>query len=46
MALDIGGKSIATDEEGYLENLNDWTPEVATAMALADETPVALNDEH
>ena len=46
MALNIGGKSIATDEEGYLENLNDWTPEVAAAMALAEETPVALNDEH
>ncbi|HMT91792.1 TusE/DsrC/DsvC family sulfur relay protein [uncultured Thiothrix sp.] len=46
MALEISGKTIATDEEGYLENLNDWTPEVATAMALAEETPVALNDEH
>ena len=35
MALEISGKTIATDEEGYLENL-----------ALAEETPVALNDEH
>ncbi|WP_020397041.1 TusE/DsrC/DsvC family sulfur relay protein [Thiolinea disciformis] len=46
MALEIGGKTIATDEEGYLENLSDWTPEVANAMAQAEEQPVTLTDEH
>jgi len=44
MALEIGGKSIAVDEEGYLENLGDWTPEIATAMAKAED--VTLTDEH
>ena len=24
MAIDVNGKSIETDEEGYLANLNDW----------------------
>ena len=44
MALEVNGQTIATDEEGYLENLNDWTPEIATAMALAED--VELTDEH
>ena len=44
MALEINGQSIAVDEEGYLENLNDWTPEVATAMASAED--VELSEEH
>ena len=44
MALESNGQSIATDEEGYLENLNDWTPEIATAMANAED--VDLTEEH
>ncbi|HPQ95554.1 MAG: TusE/DsrC/DsvC family sulfur relay protein [Thiothrix sp.] len=44
MALEIDGKNIATDEEGYLENLNDWSKEVAEAMAISED--VNLTDEH
>ncbi len=44
MALEINGQSIAVDEEGYLEDLNDWTPEIAEAMASAED--VQLSDEH
>ena len=44
MALEIGGQSIALDEEGYLENLSDWTPEIATALALTDD--IDLSEEH
>nr|CAA6830790.1 MAG: Sulfurtransferase [uncultured Thiotrichaceae bacterium] len=44
MALEIGGKSIALDEEGYLENLSDWTPEIATALASEDD--IDLSEEH
>lgn len=44
MGLDVNGTVVETDEEGYLENLNDWTPEIATAMALAED--VDLTDEH
>ncbi|HID49883.1 MAG TPA: TusE/DsrC/DsvC family sulfur relay protein, partial [Chromatiales bacterium] len=44
MSIEIGGKVYETDEEGYLANLNDWTPEVAEAMAKEDGTE--LTDAH
>ncbi len=44
MALEVNGKSIATDEEGYLENLADWTPDIAEAMAKSED--VSLTAEH
>lgn len=43
-SLELNGKSIPLDEEGYLENLSDWTPEVAEALAKAED--VTLTDEH
>jgi tRNA 2-thiouridine synthesizing protein E len=33
MAIEVNGKTFETDEEGYLADLNQWEPEVATAMA-------------
>ncbi len=44
MALEIDGKSYETDEEGYLANLSDWKPELAVAMAKADDAE--LGDNH
>ena len=44
MPIDVNGKSLETDEEGYLANLNDWEPEVATVMAKEDD--LELTDEH
>ena len=44
MALEVGGKTLATDEEGYLENLDDWSQEVAETMATAED--VTLSPEH
>ncbi len=44
MALEVNGQSIALDEDGYLENLSDWTPEVAVALAAGED--VELGDEH
>jgi TusE/DsrC/DsvC family sulfur relay protein len=35
--LDIAGKRIETDEEGYLLNLDDWNEDIAGAMAKLDE---------
>lgn len=55
MALEVNGKTIATTEDGYLEDFNDWTPEVGQAIADADELPMTekhwdvvnyLRDEH
>ncbi len=33
MSLQVNGKTIEIDEEGYLLNLNDWNEEVAIAIA-------------
>ena len=44
MPIEVNGKSLETDEEGYLANLNDWEPAVAEAMASAEDCQ--LTDEH
>jgi len=44
MGIDVGGKVLETDEEGYLANLNEWEPAVAEAMAKEDGT--ALTENH
>jgi len=36
MAIEVNGQSFETDEEGYLTNLNDWTLDLAVAMAKED----------
>ena len=43
MALDVGGKSIETDEEGYLVNRDDWTDDVAKAIAVAEGLDMSEN---
>lgn len=42
--LHVDGKAIATDKEGYIKNLSDWTPEVADAIAKAEK--IDLSDAH
>lgn len=44
MPIDVNGKSFETDEEGYLANLSEWAPEVATVMAQVDSCD--LTDSH
>ncbi|MDH5444182.1 MAG: TusE/DsrC/DsvC family sulfur relay protein [Gammaproteobacteria bacterium] len=44
MGIEVNGKVLETDEEGYLANLNEWEPEVATAMAKDED--VELTDSH
>jgi tRNA 2-thiouridine synthesizing protein E len=36
MGIEINGKTIETDEEGYLVNLADWNENVAVAIAKAE----------
>jgi len=36
MAIEVGGKSIETDEEGYLVDLSDWTEEIALELAKSE----------
>jgi len=44
MSIEVNGKILETDEEGYLENLNEWEPEVANVMAALEDTE--LNENH
>lgn len=55
MSLEVNGKTIATNDDGYLENIEDWDLDVAQAIADADELPMTeqhwdivnyLRDEH
>ena len=43
MQLLVEGEILATDEEGYLANLDDWTPEVALARASEDDCVLQEN---
>jgi len=42
--IDVAGKSIEVDEEGYLEDRTDWNEEIANVMANADDC--ALSENH
>ncbi len=44
MSYEVDGQEIATDEEGYITNLADWTPELAEVIAKAED--VEMTDEH
>jgi len=37
MTLEIDGKHYETDAEGYLDDIDAWTPEAARAMASHDD---------
>jgi tRNA 2-thiouridine synthesizing protein E len=42
--IEVAGKSIEVDEEGYLTDRNDWNEEIAAEMAKADDCE--LSDNH
>ncbi|MEE9342183.1 MAG: TusE/DsrC/DsvC family sulfur relay protein [Gammaproteobacteria bacterium] len=44
MGIEVNGKTLEVDEEGYLADLNQWEPEVATIMAK--EEGHELTDTH
>lgn len=44
MHLQIEGREIALDKEGYLRNLEDWSPAVAEQLASAEG--IELSDAH
>jgi tRNA 2-thiouridine synthesizing protein E len=44
MALEVNGKSLATDEEGYLLNLAEWDEDAAKELAKSEG--VELTDSH
>jgi len=44
MALEVNGVTIETDEEGFLSNLSDWTPDVAVELAKGEN--VEMTESH
>ena len=44
MALEVNGKSLETDEEGYLVNLADWSEDAAGL--LAKEEGIEMSENH
>ncbi len=44
MALEVNGTELATNDNGYLENQEDWSEEVAQAIAAAEG--IDLTDKH
>lgn len=42
--LDVGGKTLALDEDGFLADMSDWNKEVALALAATEA--VDMTDEH
>ena len=44
MSIEINGKSIETDEEGYILNLSDWDEDIAGE--LAKEEGIEMSDNH
>ena len=43
MSIEVNGKTLETDEEGYLANLSDWEPAVAEEMAKQDDCELSEN---
>jgi tRNA 2-thiouridine synthesizing protein E len=43
-SIEVGGKSIEVDEEGYLVDRSEWTPEIGAHMAELDSCE--LTDNH
>lgn len=44
MAIEVNGKTIETDADGYMLEVSEWTEEVAHAIAALDE--LELTDQH
>jgi len=44
MALEVGGKTIETTDNGHLVNVEDWTEEVAEA--IAKQEGIEMTDQH
>ena len=43
MPIEVNGTTYETDEEGYLANLDDWSSDLANAMAKMDDCELTSN---
>ena len=41
--IDVGGKALEVDEEGYLVNLDDWSEEAAEVLAKSENLELTEN---
>jgi len=44
MTLQVNGCAIATDDDGFLKNLEDWNPDVGNALARQES--IIMSDAH
>lgn len=44
IALEVNGETVLTDQEGYIQNMDQWSP--AFAEAAAEREKLVLGDEH
>ncbi len=44
MSIEVNGKTLETDESGYLLEVGDWDDDVALAIAASDE--LEMTDQH
>lgn len=44
MFIDLAGRSIPIDKDGYLRNLGDWSEEVALKLAVAEG--IQMTEQH
>lgn len=44
MSFELNGKTYETDEEGYLQNLDDWSEEVANYIASTED--IEMTEAH
>ena len=44
MSIEVGGVTIASTATGFLENIEDWSEEIATI--IAEDEKVELSDRH
>ncbi|MCM8856529.1 MAG: TusE/DsrC/DsvC family sulfur relay protein [Candidatus Thiodiazotropha sp.] len=42
--LDVNGNKVATDQEGYIQNMDEWSE--AFAVALAEKEGLVLTKDH
>lgn len=42
--MDVAGKSVEVDEEGYLTNINDWDKDVAEELAKSEN--IDMTESH
>lgn len=44
MSLEVNGKTIELDEDGYLKDITDWNEDVASELAKTED--VEMSDDH